>query len=149
MAEKEKRTMTRPQFFRLCEEMKKRRDVLMRERPSIPAAARQLSEWLGFKVSGFAVEEAKQATGVQWIVLKHCASGAEKQNRFRVLCKAVVRLYQMFGKDIPADLLTCFASAEGKTEEEVKRYFKNQTISEQYRQGGTAASTFDPTDNSR
>lgn len=150
MSEKQnKRTMTRPQFFRLCEEMRKKRDILMRERPSIPAAARQMAEWLGFHVSGQAVEEAQEATGVRWVVLKRCASGAEKQNRFRILCKAVVQLYRMFDQEVPADLVKVFASAEGKTEEQVERYFRNKSFSEQAKFGGTASTIYEPTPDNR
>ncbi len=125
MSDKKYRTVSRVQFFRLCEELKKKRDLLLRERPSLPAAAKQLGEWLGIRVSAQAISEAQEATGVKWTVLKHCATAQEKTNRYRILARAVIRLYRKLGEEVPGELLETYASSEGKSVEEVSKYFKS------------------------
>lgn len=123
MTEK-KPNMTRTQFYLLCNEMHKRAEMLLREQPSLTAVAQQFSEWLKFKITNRTVTEAQEATGITWTVRKRCADKSEKLNRYRVLARAIIRLYRKLGEEVPSDLIAAYASLEGKSVEEVANYWK-------------------------
>jgi len=107
---KTKKRMDKIGFFRLCEELRNRREVLTTERPNLAQTAAQMSERLGIHVEPGQVKDAKKVTGIEWQAAPHPVrtgkriSGEEKHIRMRVVVQAVVRLYKKLGEEVPSDL---------------------------------------------
>lgn len=99
--------LTQKQFFKLCEELRNYREVLQTEKPSYSKASFMLRERLGFPVSRPQIQDAQEMTGITWEtkkpfnLSKHRTVSRPVQN----LAKAVVSLYEDFGKKVPQEVL--------------------------------------------
>lgn len=92
---KQERRLSNVNFFRLCEEMRNRREVLTTERPTLVEAAKQMSERLGFLVAETTFRQAQEATGITWTPKVGPKSGATKTpgaNGNRIVMRELLRL---------------------------------------------------------
>lgn len=102
------------QFFRVCEEMRNHEEWFKENKPSIKAAAKQLSEWCKFPVNDNATKGAIEATGITWEEQRkerkeRKAGGVFNKNSMtlkclRILTVSVRRLYAKLGEEIPEAL---------------------------------------------
>lgn len=103
-------------FFRLCEELRNRREVLLRDRPSCRACCKEMSERLKLSVCHDSLKRAMEATGIIWQPQKKApADKAERYSRQRIVVKAVVRLYRKLGEEPPSELVQLLQLLDGKT----------------------------------
>jgi hypothetical protein len=94
------------EFFKLCEELRNRREVLTTECPKYTEALHQLEERLGFGVPTGGFKKAMEATGVTWTPKKalprYTRDGKPTvKNSGRILTKWLVELYEKMGEPVP------------------------------------------------
>lgn len=109
--EKKKRVQTRRltsiQFVKVCDEMRKHKEVLLEMRPTLVECAAMLSKSLGFEVPDSCINDAKEASQVQWESkgLKTKIRKGGTENSGRTLCRALLDLYIKLGEEVPQSLV--------------------------------------------
>lgn len=110
-------TMTRVQFFKLCEFIRDNAEHFLKEQPSQRDAADYVSKALGFPVSRHVIEEAKNITGIKWECKKpqrdNGKEGVKRVRLLRQMSKAIVILYRQLGIAPPQEFLDTVQSLYG------------------------------------
>jgi hypothetical protein len=99
--------ITHRQFFKICEELRNRRETILAEKPTQGQLAKIIGETLKMHVGIGTIREACEEIGLEWApVIKRAGQNAtEKKHRMRVLGRAIVTLFRQLGMQPPDDLL--------------------------------------------